>query len=320
LAKLCIRRAELFPVKFPLAPLRSAVTAPTASAEIIVGRARITAESRAGSEGDSTEDAKCFPMTRPAIFQSFDKSPQFQSERIMKRRITIVVVAVTLLVACTTKKNTVVPESRFEVLERVESVGGEGCPTTLAACPAEGCGARPDTGTNRQKNRTVVPTETVEMSVAEFKSQHHEISSIGRSREGISDSDQSTLDVEEGVGVTVDGYILDDKMEGPESCNCGIDGAFDYHVWLGARASSEKSASIVVELTPRIFFTTDPDFKALMSRLKHDHAHVRVTGWPMFDPLHPDQIGNTRYSRWEVHPITDIEEEQNDGTFKSVFQ
>ncbi len=36
-------------------------------------------------------------------------------------------------------------------------------------------------------------------------------------------------------------------------------------------------------------------------------ARIRVTGWQMFDQEHPEQIGKTRVSRWEIHPITKIE-------------
>ena len=33
----------------------------------------------------------------------------------------------------------------------------------------------------------------------------------------------------------------------------------------------------------------------------------------MMDPEHPDQIGKTRGTIWEIHPITKIEVEQNGG-------
>ena len=34
---------------------------------------------------------------------------------------------------------------------------------------------------------------------------------------------------------------------------------------------------------------------------------VRITGWLMYDFEHPPQVGKTRGTLWEVHPVMKIE-------------
>jgi hypothetical protein len=64
---------------------------------------------------------------------------------------------------------------------------------------------------------------------------------------------------------------------------------------------------VVVEITPRWLAANDGWRLQTFKRLAEQRAKVRITGWLMFDPQHPDQIGKTRGGLWEVHPITKIE-------------
>jgi hypothetical protein len=34
---------------------------------------------------------------------------------------------------------------------------------------------------------------------------------------------------------------------------------------------------------------------------------VRISGWILLDPEHPDQVGKTRATIWEIHPVMKIE-------------
>ena len=34
---------------------------------------------------------------------------------------------------------------------------------------------------------------------------------------------------------------------------------------------------------------------------------VRVSGWVMYDPEHPNMLRKTRGTLWEIHPVTKIE-------------
>jgi hypothetical protein len=87
-------------------------------------------------------------------------------------------------------------------------------------------------------------------------------------------------------------------------------------MWLGpkrpsslADARTKRQDSVVVEPTPAMQEAhpswTEESFKSLRSK------RIRVTGWLMFDPEHPNQIGNTRATLWEVHPVMKIDVFQN---------
>ena len=68
---------------------------------------------------------------------------------------------------------------------------------------------------------------------------------------------------------------------------------------------------MVVEVTPRVNALrsgwTDSAFSGLVGQ------QVRISGWLMMDPAHPDQVGQTRGTTWEIHPILAIEVAQNGG-------
>ena len=43
----------------------------------------------------------------------------------------------------------------------------------------------------------------------------------------------------------------------------------------------------------------------------HEQAlNETVSGWLMLDPEHPDQVGKTRGTIWEIHPVMRMEVEQ----------
>ena len=68
----------------------------------------------------------------------------------------------------------------------------------------------------------------------------------------------------------------------------------------------EKTA-IVVETTPRVRKDHSGWTTAKLDPLVHTATQVRISGWLMFDPNHPDHIGTFRTTLCEVHPITKIE-------------
>jgi hypothetical protein len=172
-------------------------------------------------------------------------------------------------------------------------------------CPAEGqtsSGGIPPAAKqelNRLKNRTAFPSNIELIKVPD-------VVNLGTTRDP----------EHEQLGVTVEGFLLDFKHEGPESPNCYSDTRKDFHMWLGpkrpsslADARTKRQDSVVVEPTPAMQEAhpswTEESFKSLRSK------RIRVTGWLMFDPEHPNQIGNTRATLWEVHPVMKIDVFQN---------
>ena len=41
-----------------------------------------------------------------------------------------------------------------------------------------------------------------------------------------------------------------------------------------------------------------------LNKLAKDETQVNISGWLLLDQEHPEQIGHTRGTLWEIHPIT----------------
>jgi hypothetical protein len=180
-----------------------------------------------------------------------------------------------------------------------ESPGFEGC-------PGEGDGG--DRALNRLKNR--VDTATwVPVPFASMLGLGWPASVVRRSRAAWSRSDARGVAANEGLPVAIEGYFVGAKVEGPESTNChGAASKFrDWHLWLASSPGKDRRRSIVVETTP-VIRARHPEWKISdIHRLVRDSTLVRVSGWLMLDPEHPDQLGKTRGTLWEIHPVMRIE-------------
>ncbi|HKP86051.1 MAG TPA: hypothetical protein VJZ26_08145 [Blastocatellia bacterium] len=177
-------------------------------------------------------------------------------------------------------------------------------------CPPEGDGGDP--ALNRLKNRV---DEAGEYIAVPFDS----LAGLGwpqpverRDRDRWSASDAEAVARYEGMPVSVEGYLVATKKEGPESCNChGAGDEFrDYHVWITKGANEDKSGSIVVEVTPPIRFKHPVWTSQALGRVARADQKTRISGWLLLDPEHPDQVGKTRATIWEIHPVMKIEVEQ----------
>jgi hypothetical protein len=81
----------------------------------------------------------------------------------------------------------------------------------------------------------------------------------------------------------------------------------DFHLWMVASPDDDRSTSMVVEVTPRIRANhLEWDIEAIRDLVRNKYR-VRISGWLMLDPDHPDQVGKTRGTMWEIHPIMKIE-------------
>jgi hypothetical protein len=125
-----------------------------------------------------------------------------------------------------------------------------------------------------------------------------------------SDADRQAIAVYEGLSLRLEGYLAGARMEGPESCNCHSVSDVDFHLWVVDASGTGRDASVVAEVTPRVRARHSGWNIDSLCQLVNGHTRVRISGWLMMDPAHPDQVGATRGTTWEIHPIMAIEVDQ----------
>ena len=197
--------------------------------------------------------------------------------------------------------------TNWEKPEPVEQNGG--------ACVAQGLGknGKPalDPQTDLRKNR--VDTSSAYHPVTFTQILALPWTGLPRKRTGWSQADSLQVAKYEGPPVTLEGYLVDVVEEGMESTNCEINthAWHDWHMWMvptPAEATNRvRTRAIVVEVTPRVRESlTSWVFDSVRTLARHTDE-VRISGWLMWDPDHPDQVGKTRGTTWEIHPVTRIE-------------
>lgn len=190
------------------------------------------------------------------------------------------------------------------------------------SCAAVGKGkTRVDSATNLRKNRIDIPSEYHALrfdQILQFPDQ-----GLPTRRWKWSPANSAAVAQYEGASVSMEGYLADAVEEQEEATNCGGTSHdwHDWHVWLveteAEAGQKDKSHAVVVEVTPRVRALPInwqlPDLKSIRSA----QERVRISGWLMLDPDHPNNIGGSRGTIWEIHPVTKIEVFRN-GTWTDV--
>lgn len=76
-------------------------------------------------------------------------------------------------------------------------------------------------------------------------------------------------------------------------------------------SGKSENRAIIAETTPRIRQQHPNWTTAKLAQWKGNGSPVRLSGWLMLDPEHPDEVGRHRGTIWEIHPVTKIEVQQN---------
>jgi hypothetical protein len=133
----------------------------------------------------------------------------------------------------------------------------------------------------------------------------------------------------EGIPIALEGFLAlvknknkkieGARPEGKESCNChsAESDQIDFHIWLLNSPEDDRSDAIVVEAAPRVRIH-HPDWTvANLTDIAKNKQQVRISGWLMLDQEHPEQVGDTRTTLWEIHPIMKIEYQEG-GSWKTL--
>ena len=188
---------------------------------------------------------------------------------------------------------------------------------TFKGCPGEGDGTDPEL--NRLKNR--VDEAAWQPVTVEALLGLKWPEDIGHRRVARwTAADHAQIDPFNGVPVQTEGYLLQVRQEGPESPNChAADPADqDFHTWLGAQASDDRATrGVVIEFTPRVRARHPTWTLEALEALARQKVRVRISGWTMLDPEHPDEVGESRGTIWEIHPVMRVETQQG-GSWKEL--
>lgn len=174
-------------------------------------------------------------------------------------------------------------------------------------CPGEGHGGDP--ALNRLKNRVEVPGQFEPMRFHELRDLEVPDGVSKKHRDTWPQATREAVEPQEQRAVQVVGYLLKVKLEGQESPNCYADDPKlrDFHIWLANSPDDDRSDAVVVEVTPRVRARHKSWSLTNLRRFVNQQSRVRISGWFMLDPEHPDQVGKTRATLWEIHPVLKIE-------------
>jgi hypothetical protein len=122
------------------------------------------------------------------------------------------------------------------------------------------------------------------------------------------------------------GFVMNVKVGGRETCNCGATNPIDRdtHIELALSPQAPANQRVIVEVTPRLRKQMKEradgaaDWRTLTLQ-SHGRGGIKgkwveVTGWLLFDFEHtdgaenssPGNPGNWRATCWEIHPVTEI--------------
>lgn len=128
-----------------------------------------------------------------------------------------------------------------------------------------------------------------------------------------SDSARSFIKQYEGIPISVEGYVISVR-EGyptPANCNSSDSSDLDWNISFTKNPRDEHSQVVMVVVTARVRQDHQWTLDLIRSTIFNDHLQTRFSGWLFFNPDHPQDIGQTRATLWEIHPVTQIEVFQN---------
>ncbi len=191
--------------------------------------------------------------------------------------------------------------------------------STIENCPPEGRGG--DSLLNKLKNRTDAPIE----SALQPKGYDFFVEMAGKEpKRWRANQNRDALKAEgEGLPVQFEGYLLQAKHypKGKDVCNCNLplERNNDFELILGKSMKQPEKASITAEMSPRTRLTTHLGWTYdKLQTVAGKDKKVRVSGWLLYDSETKDKGKKGRLTRWEIHPVTKFEVQQDDGTWKML--
>jgi len=181
--------------------------------------------------------------------------------------------------------------------------------TTYKNCPPQGAGGDPSLSTRENRVDDVSASAYNPVSLDTLIGLPYPGQVSNRLRSAWPSSSAKQVAQDEGVAIQTAGYVVAIRYVGPEPVNCNSTSNANYYLWISDNASDPPELGMVVVLTPRILAQrpgwTEKTIRSLAGQ------YIRVSGWLLFDNQPSSQLGLSRATYWELHPVLhlDIDEQ-----------
>src|SRR5262245_27449154 len=140
--------------------------------------------------------------------------------------------------------------------------------------------------------------------------------------ESLEEPGDDTQRFDTGTAVSIAGYVMVVRDGGPGSSNCHSTDSADQDTVIELRSDGnvpDPGHRVLAVVTPRwraVMAKQGQDWSTRGLRAKYLHQAIIVTGWLLFDFEAANRAANTaplpnpgitRNTAWEIHPVTDIE-------------
>lgn len=112
-----------------------------------------------------------------------------------------------------------------------------------------------------------------------------------------------------GIPVVVEGYIVYLREGPPDGASCVNTGGSNpyWRLYFASDPRAGRVQSLIAESTPQTRFGHTWTTDLIRSFIMAGRLRVRLSGWLYFDPEHPQDVGRTRATLWEISPVMQIE-------------
>jgi hypothetical protein len=112
-----------------------------------------------------------------------------------------------------------------------------------------------------------------------------------------------------GIPVVVEGYIVNLREGGAYPWNCGRpdENHPDWRIYFAKNPRDNRAQSVVAVSTPQTRWGHTWTADQIRSFIMAGRIQVRLSGWLYFNPDHPQDVGRTRATLWEISPVMQIE-------------
>ena len=116
-----------------------------------------------------------------------------------------------------------------------------------------------------------------------------------------------------GIPVVVEGYIVNLREGGVDPANCNTSDALNpyWRIYLANNPRDNRAQSILAISTPQARYGHSWSTDFIRDFLIAGRWRVRISGWLYFNPDHPQDVGRTRATLWEISPVMQIEVFEN---------